>query len=333
MNATVIGGMVLGLGIAAGLNVYGAVAAIGVASRVGWLDLAPALRGLHSPIVIGSAALLFLIDAYADRAARTQRWWGAVHTIVRPLAAASLTAVALFGTPAAPSAWMWSAAALAAGAVALFVHASKAGARLLLAVSGDVRRNRAVGWAEDGLAVLLGPIALARPGVALWAASVLLVGLVVFGRWLWRAFLLGPRSLAALGSGFFGSRGWRDDGDLPAWVASALEPLAPGQARHRGARASLHGAPGRFRNGWLVVGGKGPCFLFRGSSGRVRAVPLASARCGEVMRDAWVDRLALGTNGTDSTLFLLKDGPDAVAVRRHFAPDAPGSRAASAERG
>lgn len=333
MNATVIGGIVLGLGIAAGLNVYGAVAAIGVASRFGWLDLAPALGGLQSSIVIGSAALLFLIDACANRDPRTQRWWGAVHTIVHPLAATSLTAVALFGTPAAPAAWMWIAAAIAAGGVALFVHASRAGARLLLVVSGDRRGSRAVGWSEDALAALIGPLALARPAVALWAAGILLVGLVAFGRWLWRAFLLGPRSLAAVGSGFFGSRGWREDGDLPRWVLDALEPLAPGQGRHRGARASMHGAPGRFRNGWLVVGGAGPRFLFRGSSGRVRAVPLASARCGDVMRDAWVDRIALRANGTAPTLFLLKDGPDPLAVRRLFAPDVPGSRATPAERG
>jgi hypothetical protein len=189
------------------LNVYGAVAAIGLASRTGWLELAPGLRGLQSPIVTGSAVLLFLIDIYADRSPRTQRWWGALHTIVRPLAASSLAAVALSAAPVQPPMWLWLAATFTTGIVALLVHASKTGARLLFSVSGERGRGRAVAWMEDALALALGPLILARPAETLWIAALIMVALGVFGRWLWRAFLLGPRALAALGAGFFGVRG------------------------------------------------------------------------------------------------------------------------------
>ncbi len=324
MSVSAIGGIVLGIGIAAGLNVYGAVAAIGIAARLEWFELAPGLRGLQSPIVIGSALLLYLVETYADRTPRVQRWWNAGHTLIRPLAAASLAAVALPASGAAIAAPLRSVAALAAGIVALLVHASKAGARLLFAVTGEFRRDRAVRWAEDAAALALAPLALARPADALWLALVALVALVLFGRWLWRAFLLGPRALAARGTGFFGARGWVESADLPAWVAGSLAPLAPGQARIRGARASLHGAPGRFRNGWLIVGGDGPRFLFRTSSGRIRHVSLSEATCVEMSADAWVDRLRLGSNGASSTLFLLKDGPDPRAVQRLFEPGAGG---------
>jgi hypothetical protein len=323
VSVFIVGGVVLGFGIASGLNVYGAVAAIGLASRTGWLELAPGLRGLQSPIVTGSAVLLFLIDIYADRSPRTQRWWGALHTIVRPLAASSLAAVALSAAPVQPPMWLWLAATFTTGIVALLVHASKTGARLLFSVSGERGRGRAVAWMEDALALALGPLILARPAETLWIAALIMVALGVFGRWLWRAFLLGPRALAALGAGFFGVRGWVEARELPPWVAGALTPPTPGQARHRGAKASLHGAPGRFRNGWFVVGGDGPRFLFRATSGRVREVPLAAAHCESIQADAWVDRLPLGANGTSSTLFLLKDGPDPLAVQRLFAPGAP----------
>lgn len=327
MSLTAIGGIVLGIGIAAGLNVYGAVAAIGIAARLEWVELAPGLRGLQSSIVIGSALLMYCVEVYANRTPRVQRWWNAAHTLIRPLAAASLVAVALpaSGVSTAPT---WFTATLSAGVVALLVHASKAGARLLFAVSREFRWDRAVNWGEDAAAFALAPLSLARPTQALWLALVGLATLVVFGRWLWRVFLLGPRSLAARGAGFFGARGWVESADLPLWVARALAPPVPGQARNRGTRASLHGAPGRFRNGWLIVGGEGPRFLFRGSSGRVRQVPLSEATCGEVGVDAWVDRLPLGSNGTSSTLFLLKDGPDPRAVQRMFDPIAGGAVAA-----
>jgi hypothetical protein len=325
MDLITIGGIVLGLGIGAGLNVYGAVAAIGIAARLEWLVLAPGLRGLESPIVIGSALLLYFVEVFANREPGVQRWWNAVHTLVRPLAAASLTAVAVPALGASVPAAVWVAATVAAGIIALLVHASKAGARLLLAVSGDARWNRAVNWCEDAVALAIAPLALARPGDALWVALGMLVALVTFGRWLWRAFLLGPRALAARGSGFFGAKGWVESPDLPAWVTRSLAPHAPGQARNRGTRAALQGAPGRFRNGWLIVGGEGPRFLFRGSSGRVRLVPLFDATCGDVRADAWVDGLPLGSNGTSSTLFLLKDGPDPRAVQRLFQPG-PGER-------
>ena len=323
MSVSIVAGVVLGFGIAAGLNIYGAVAAIGLASRLGWFELAAGLRGLQSPIVIGPAILLFGLEIYADRSARTQRWWDALHTIVRPLAASSLAAVVLSAAPTPPPAWLWLTATFSAGMVALIVHASKTGARVLLSVARDRRRLRLLARAEDAVAIAFGPLTLARPGDALWIAAAILLALAVFGRWLWRAFLLGPRALAALGAGFFGTRGWLEIDDLPAWAVAALETPRPGQARHRGARASLHGAPGRFRNGWFVTGGGGPRFLFRGSSGRVRVVPLESARCGPVQSDEWVDRMTLGANGASSTLFLLKDGPDPRVVRRLFAPASP----------
>jgi hypothetical protein len=316
VDLIMIGGIALGLGIAAGLNVYAAVAAIGIASRLGWFPLAPALHGLHASIVIGSAVLLYLLEALADRAKHTQRWWSAVHTLVRPLAASSLTAVAILATSPDIPKLVWVSASLGAGVVALLVHASKAGARLLLAVAGELRWNRAVNWAEDAVAVVFGPLSLAWPTGTLWIAGAMLVGLAGLGRWLWRAFLLGPRALAARGTGFFGARGWLEADGLPRWVARSLESLSPGQARHRGTRASMQGAPGRFRNGWLVVGGDGPRFLYRGTSGRVRGLPLEDASYGEVRADSWVDSIPLGSNGRRATLLLLKDGPDPEVVRR-----------------
>ena len=309
-------GMASGIGIACGLNVYGAVAAIGLAARFGALSLSPALRGLEHPIVIGSALLLLVAEAVADRAPRAQRWWSAAHTVVRPLAAVSLAAIVVVALPVSPPPTLVVATGAAAGVIALLVHASKSGARLLFSVSGEAGRGRWISWAEDLVAVAIAPLAVARPSETLWISAGLLLLLALFGRWLWRAFLLGPRALVARAAGFFGTKGWVEVERMPQWVSRSLRPASLGEARHRATRASLHGAPGRFRNGWLIVGGSGPSFVFRGGSGRVRALPLVEPPCGDVEGDAWVDRLALGHNGARATLFLLKDGPDPAAVQR-----------------
>jgi hypothetical protein len=303
--AMVVAGQLLAPALACGINLYATVAALGIASRVGLLDALPiGLRGLEHPLVIGTALALYLVEFAVDKVPRLDSLWDAVHTVVRPAAAALLAALAFEGaTPA-----VQAGAAAAAFTAALAAHAMKAGLRI--AMRPERRWLRAaLSVVEDMLAVGLAVLALHDPVMAGAAAAVALLLLAAAGPRLWRAFVLGGRALAARLRGFFGTAAYRE---LPA-LPDALRSLAPahalGAAPPRALRAALSGrGAGSFRNGWLVLSGQGPSFLYRTLLGP-RRVDLSGVAVLEVRSGHWTDRVHLASTHGRFTLYLLKDGP------------------------
>jgi hypothetical protein len=163
-------GLVLGAGFSSGLNLYATVATLGLLQRFGVIHLPEQLQALSNPYVLAIAVALYLLEFLADKVPYIDSVWQAVHTFIRPPAAALL---AFSATAAAPGPWRWGAALLAGG-VALTSHGTKASARAAANSSPEPFSNWALSFGEDILAVWLTWFATAHPVVAIVVVVVLL---------------------------------------------------------------------------------------------------------------------------------------------------------------
>ncbi len=170
MNPAETLGLALGAGFSSGLNLYATVATLGLLQRFGTLHLPPSLHVLSHPSVLGISVALYLLEFLADKIPYFDTFWDAVHTFIRPPAAALL---AFAAAGAAPPEWRWGAALLAGG-VALTSHSTKASARAAVNVSPEPFSNWILSLGEDGLAVWLTWMATAHP-----FATTIIVGALV----------------------------------------------------------------------------------------------------------------------------------------------------------
>src|SRR5712671_2042389 len=170
MNPIETLGLALGAGFSSGLNLYATVATLGLLQRFGVLHLPPGLQALAHPWVLGIAITLYLLEFFADKIPYIDTVWDAIHTFIRPPAAA-LLAYAAAG--AAPPEWRWGAA-LVAGGVALTSHGTKASARAAVNASPEPFSNWVLSFGEDLLAVWLTWMATAHP-----VATTIIVGALV----------------------------------------------------------------------------------------------------------------------------------------------------------
>ena len=183
-------GFALGTSFASGLNVYATVAAAGIMQRLGLVQLPDTLQVLAHPIVLGLAGTLFIIEFIADKIPYVDSAWDAVHTFIRPPAAAVLSYSA-FGN--VPEEWKLGAALLAGG-VALTSHGAKASTRAAANTSPEPVSNWALSLFEDGMVVFLVWMAAEYPLLTAGIVIVLLIVAVVLIRKLWKfARQLGQR--------------------------------------------------------------------------------------------------------------------------------------------
>jgi len=157
MNPIETLGLALGAGFSSGLNLYATVATLGLLQRFGVLHLPPGLQILSHPWVLGVAIALYLIEFFADKIPYFDTIWDAVHTFIRPPAAALL-------------------AFAAAGAS----HGTKASARAAVNASPEPLSNWALSFGEDVLAVWLTWMATAHPV----ATTIIVAGLVALSAFL-----------------------------------------------------------------------------------------------------------------------------------------------------
>jgi hypothetical protein len=175
-------GLALGAGFSSGLNLYATVATLGVLQRFGLIHLPPRLEVLAHPIVLGSAIALYLIEFLADKVPYLDTIWDAIHTFIRPPAAA---VIAYGAAASAPAEWRW-VAALLAGGVALTSHSAKASTRAAVNTVPEPFSNWALSLGEDALAVWLTWFTTAHPTATIVLVSVLLVVCVVLLYYLFR---------------------------------------------------------------------------------------------------------------------------------------------------
>src|SRR5467141_4428260 len=171
-------GLALGAGFSSGLNLYATVATLGLLQRFGVLRLPPGLQILSHPWVLAIAVALYLLEFFADKIPFVDTIWDAIHTFIRPPAAALL---AFAAAGAAPPEWRWGAA-LIAGGVALTSHGAKASARAAVNASPEPFSNWVLSLGEDVLAVWLTWMATVHPTatIVIVALLIVLAGFLLF---------------------------------------------------------------------------------------------------------------------------------------------------------
>ena len=168
---------------AAGLNVYGTVAMLGLVGRVGWVALPGDLSVVQSNWVIGGCLVLFALEFVADKIPLIDLIWNVVQTFVRVPVAGLLAYGAL---PALDPGWQLAAGA-AGSALALVAHSAKTGMRAAVSGSPEPVSNIGLSLAEDAAALTLTWFATQHPYVAAGLVVVLLVVLILVTRWLLRS--------------------------------------------------------------------------------------------------------------------------------------------------
>lgn len=161
-------GLVTGSGWASGVNLYAAVALLGILGRYG---LGPAPETLMRTDVIVVALGMFAVEFVADKIPFLDSLWDAVHTVIRPLGAAAVGAL----VTGEAETWQQVGAALGSGGLATASHVAKATTRLAINTSPEPASNIGASLVEDGLVAVVIWLAITNPVLAIALVSVLLV--------------------------------------------------------------------------------------------------------------------------------------------------------------
>jgi len=175
-------GLAMGMSYASGLRLYATVAVLGLLQRFAVIHLPASLGILGNPIVIAIALALYSLEFFADKVPYVGSVWNAVHTFIRPPAAALLSYAALSPAPAD-----WRVlGALLGGGVAFTSHSIKTALRTPLEASPEPISTSAFSLAEDVLAAAVAWLSAVHPVVAIVAVVALLAAMsylaVVFYR-------------------------------------------------------------------------------------------------------------------------------------------------------
>ncbi|HEX5377992.1 MAG TPA: DUF4126 domain-containing protein [Phenylobacterium sp.] len=185
MSAVQLVGVAASLSLLAGWRLYACIAAAGLAMRLGVIDLPQHIRALDAlanPWVIGFAVLGAVAELLADKVMWVDSLWDGIHTLIRPVGGALL---ALAIVDASDPAWQVVVFLLGGGA-ALLSHSAKSGARVIVNASPEPVSNIAVSSVEDVASFGGLWLALAHPGIAIVAASLLAALCVVLIVLSWR---------------------------------------------------------------------------------------------------------------------------------------------------
>ncbi|MDQ3169210.1 MAG: DUF4126 domain-containing protein [Acidobacteriota bacterium] len=168
-------GRAMGFAFAAGLNLYAAVAILGLAARFGWVQLPTQFDVFNNDWVIGAALVMYVVEFVADKVPWVDSMWDSVHTAIRPVGGALIAMTAI--GEASPA--VEGMAALLGGTLAAGTHLTKAGTRAVANTSPEPFSNWFLSFGEDLFVIGLGWLALQYP-VAAFVVVVVLTALIVF---------------------------------------------------------------------------------------------------------------------------------------------------------
>ncbi|MCC7135564.1 MAG: DUF4126 domain-containing protein [Nitrosomonas sp.] len=137
--------LTMGASWASGINLYAVLLVLGLGSATGNVALPDELAVLSNPWVIGAAAIMYLIEFFADKIPGFDSIWDAIHTFVRIPAGALLAA----GAVGDVSTSMEIAAGILGGGAAATSHATKAGTRMMINTSPEPVTNWTASFSED----------------------------------------------------------------------------------------------------------------------------------------------------------------------------------------
>jgi hypothetical protein len=168
--------LTMGVGWASGLNLYAAILMLGILGTTGNTVLPPELQVLTNPIVMLAAAIMYLVEFFADKIPGIDTGWDTIHTFIRIPAGAIMAAAAV--GPINPG--LAVAAALLGGAMATLSHATKAGTRVLINTSPEPFTNWTASITEDLMVIGGIWVALHHP----WLFLGLLLAFILLAIWL-----------------------------------------------------------------------------------------------------------------------------------------------------
>ncbi|MFE5580810.1 DUF4126 domain-containing protein [Kitasatospora sp. NPDC056531] len=162
-------------GLASGINAYAVVLLLGLLGR--FADAQSVPHALERTDVLIAAAVLFLLEAVADKIPYVDTVWDAVHTVIRPIAGA-VVGVLIASTD--PGSLSEVVAGAMGGTTALVSHLVKASLRMAVNTSPEPASNIVVSLLEDLSVAGLVILAIFHPWLAASIAAVLLaVGLLL----------------------------------------------------------------------------------------------------------------------------------------------------------
>jgi hypothetical protein len=300
---------ILGLSLASGVSLYLGVLVTGLCVRFQWVTGLPGeLDVLGHPAVITAAALLYLLEFFADKIPFVTVVWDFIHTVVRPVGGA-LLALAAAGdlNPVVKVIAM-----LVGGTIALSVHGTKMGFRLAAHSAPEPATHAAISVAEDLTVVGVLMLAYHNPVVASIVLSAVVLLMAFFIPRLLRTLGFLFSSLAGRVRSWFGPAA---PASAPAWVLErALAADPSGRFRILEAYAKVvKGAP-RLADGFLVRSEKGWHFVYRGLF-RSRTVDLDEGRLEPLRTDrGWFyDTLHFSREGKVMSFYVTKDRARAEA--------------------
>jgi hypothetical protein len=318
-------GLALGLGFAAGINLYAVVLTLGLGAHLGLVQLPAHLDGLAAlghPSVVLLAAAGYLAQFLADKVRWLDSGWDVVHAAVRP-AGAMLVVLPLVGQV---DSLLAATAVALAGVAAASTHAAKAGVRLAINSVPEPLANLAVSLVEDGFVVVCTWIAVHHPALSGAVVAGLSLGLGTLAPWLARVAGVECRALGGLLRSLCARPAAERDpaGGLPVSHAALLAGPAAGAAdadTRFALRCASAGGSGARRHdlGFLCLGGGELLFVTR-QAGRVRGFPIDLSRLEEIRcrPGPALDRLTLRTGVEHAHFLVFKDGAARLesAVRR-----------------
>ncbi len=137
--------LTMGTAWASGINLYATIGMLGFLGATGNVALPDQLLVLQDPLVIGAAALMYLVEFFADKTPGVDTGWDAIHSFIRIPAGALLAAGAVGDvTPA-----LTISAGILGGAISGTSHAIKAGSRVLINTSPEPFTNWTASVVED----------------------------------------------------------------------------------------------------------------------------------------------------------------------------------------
>lgn len=180
--------MIAGLGLAwaSGLNLYAALATIGILGVTGQMTLPPGLEILGHPLVIAASVTMYVAEFVADKIPGVDTTWDTIHTFIRIPAGAVLALGAIGDVEPA----IQIAALILGGSVAATSHAFKAGSRVLINTSPEPFSNWGASLVEDGLVIGGVTLAVLQPTVFLVLFALFMVLVVWLMPKIWRGIKL-----------------------------------------------------------------------------------------------------------------------------------------------
>lgn len=165
----------MGAGWVSGINLYAAVATLGLLGRFTDLRLPGELDVLTSWWIIGLAGALYIVEFFADKIPYLDSIWDAIHTFIRIPAGAVLAATAFGDFDRS----IQVVALLLGGGLALSAHGAKASARAAVNLSPEPFSNTIVSVFEDVLAVVAILLAVFLPVVLIVLVTLFVVASIL----------------------------------------------------------------------------------------------------------------------------------------------------------